>query len=75
MVSAAEGCENCGHVAGPHVLVSLCFAEVHEMPDIPVAGIMLCPECDCVTTWSIEGFPAPRMPDDSELAVIRAMVL
>lgn len=66
-----EGCENCPHPSDPHVLVTLDFDELAGLPDVPVAGVVLCPECDCVMTWSVTGFAAPEIPPEDELELLR----
>lgn len=68
------GCASCPHAADPHVLVALETGDVMGVRDIPVSGVMLCPVCPCVTTWSVAGYPAPEMPDPGFLAVIRDCV-
>lgn len=64
-------CGNCLHPVDPHVLVTTVLDTVHEIPDVPVAGVMLCPDCDCVMTWSAQGYPEPELPPDRELDLLR----
>lgn len=58
----------CGHLVDPHVLATL-YADVMD------GGLMFCPDCDCVQTWSAEGRPRPVMPPPSVVAEVRAAVL
>jgi hypothetical protein len=65
-----ETCD-CTHPFDPHVLVTLEAAEIAGVPDVPVAGVILCPQCDCAMTWSVSGWPEPGMPPPEDLAVVR----
>jgi hypothetical protein len=67
-------CDRCGHPFSPHVLVMLESAEVAGVPDVPVAGVIFCPDCDCVATWSIAGHPPSELPGPEELRRIRESV-
>jgi hypothetical protein len=35
---------------------------------------MICPECDCCLTWSVDGFQEPRPLQPGELRDLRAVV-
>lgn len=61
----------CAHPVDPHVLAATEYAPVAGIEDVPVAGIMLCPNCDCVMTWSVAGRPTPPLPSAADLARIR----
>lgn len=69
------GCLSCGHPYGPHVLGILAFGEIGSIENVPVSGLMFCPECDCTTLWSVEGYPEPEMPPAKDVAALRAAVL
>lgn len=61
-----DECPQCPHPFGPHAFVT---------GEAPLAGgIVLCPDCDCATTWSIEGRPKPAMPDPDVIATMRTAV-
>jgi hypothetical protein len=68
------GCGQCGHAYGPHVLAALAVSEVSGM-EIPVSGLMFCPQCDCTATWAVSGHPVPPRPAPEELAAIRKAVI
>lgn len=78
MTEPAEACTRCGCPAGPHNLVT-------TGPDPLHGGVILCPTpgCDCYATWSVSAsvrelhpeIPEhPRIPDQEEIASLRAMV-
>lgn len=64
----------CGHETDPHRIVALNFEAVAGAGGVPVDGVMLCPECDCVLTWSVEGRPAPEPLTPEELERVRKEV-
>jgi hypothetical protein len=55
----------------PHVLVMLEEGTVADVPGVPVAGVMLCPQCDCTMTWSVDGWPEPALPASWEIEILR----
>lgn len=70
-VGKGADCTQCGHPFGPHLFV--------VTGDGPLrGGVVLCnlQGCDCIGTWSAGGGTRDqvRMPDDEELAAIRAQV-
>lgn len=73
MTKLGETCD-CEHLVDPHVLVALAFDVVAGVPDVPVSGVMLCPVCDCVATWSVDGRPVPPMPSHKALAELRRRI-
>lgn len=58
--------EPCGHPLDPHVLVA--FGEPAD------GGLMFCPQCPCVSTWSVQGRPEPEMPPPDVVARYREAV-
>ena len=69
-VKRGERC-GCAHPFDPHVLVATEFGEVSSIENVPVAGVVLCPECECAMTWSVAGRPVPPMPAPWELDLLR----
>lgn len=69
-----DGCEYCGHSFSPHVLVAL-EAGMVANTEVPVGGIMLCPECDCVSTWAVDGHPVPPLPTPEFIRLVRETVI
>lgn len=67
-------CAYCPHPMDPHVLVALYSAELADVPDVPAAGVLFCPECGCTVTWSADGTAAPELPPAEQLAEIRNAV-
>jgi hypothetical protein len=72
-VERGETC-GCTHPFDPHVLVALEAAELAGVPDVPVAGVILCPVCECAMTWSVAGYPDPPMPAPREAELLRREV-
>lgn len=66
-----DTCSACMHALDPHVFVAIAFARVLDVEQVPVSGVVLCPECDCLSTWSIHDVPRPEMPPAQEVARIR----
>lgn len=64
-----EDCKICGHPFNPHVLVATLYSPEH-------GGLIFCPvpECECQSTWSLEGRELPYIPDDDTVAGLRALV-
>ena len=46
-------CTRCGHPLDPHELRSDCLVVLGGV-EVPVAGWMVCPQCDCWSTWSVD---------------------
>lgn len=61
-----DQCPTCAHEFAPHLFLAL--DEPHN------GGVVLCPvkECLCYSTWGINGAAPQRVPDDVELAALRA---
>lgn len=74
-------CTACSHPFDPHVLVPTQFTDLGSITpatygqprEVPVAGVMFCPACDCCTTWSVSGWPRPEMPPEREAGLLREM--
>jgi hypothetical protein len=64
-------CENCPHPMDPHAVVVLSHAGVGGVPDVPVAGVILCPDCACLALWSAMGYPEPEMPGWRQVEKLR----
>ena len=61
-----DGCQRCGHSMDAHVMLAF---------DDPLdGGLMFCPDCGCVMTWSAEGHPLPAMPLPHDVAEFREAV-
>lgn len=62
-----ELCAQCGHEFDPHVLVT-------TSEDAVDGGVMLCPVpgCLCWATWGYQKNPTKRVPDEAEIAALRA---
>jgi hypothetical protein len=59
----------CGCPLDPHVMVVLA-----EHEDARQGGLMFCPACGCVKTWSVQGWPRPVMPPPEDVAWYRTQV-
>ena len=73
MTKLGETCD-CRHPVDPHVLVAMAFDVVAGIPNVPVAGVMICPACDCIATWATDGRPPPPVPAPETLAELRQMI-
>lgn len=62
MTAAVQETCDCSHPMAPHVLVVTDYDDIGPVENVPVAGVVLCPHCDCVVTWSVAGYPEPDMP-------------
>lgn len=67
----AFDCSACLHPFDPHVLVALTFHKMLGVDEVPASGVVLCPECDCASTWSVAGVARPEMPPAQEVERIR----
>jgi hypothetical protein len=63
-------CSNCDHLFDAHALVTLKVTDMTGIGEVPAAGLVLCPDCSCVTTWSVDAYPAPTVPAE-QIAAIR----
>lgn len=57
-----ELCEQCGHSFPEHVFVAKEVRSIHGVEEVPVSGIVKCPEpgCGCCYTWDISGLPLDK---------------
>jgi hypothetical protein len=75
-----QDCAKCLHPFDPHVLVSTTETDVGEVQDVPVGGIILCPEpgCECFATWDVPQLGTQRedviIPTDEELISLRRYI-
>lgn len=62
-----DDCGECGHPFDPHIFV---IVEQNS-------GLYFCqdPDCTCVGTWSIHGFPKPEMPSPEIVEAFRREAL
>lgn len=70
---SSRPCDNCPHLFDPHLVVGLEEDAIAGVSGVPVAGVILCPECDCTTTWSVKGYALVLTAE--EKAEIRAELL
>ncbi|WP_203906171.1 hypothetical protein [Rhizocola hellebori] len=65
----SELCLQCGHPFDPHAIISTTGDPVD-------GGIMLCPrvDCQCYSTWGLDGGEARRIPDRVEVEIIREQI-
>ena len=73
MTKVGENC-TCTHPVDPHAIIPLEFDVILGVPDVPVAGVMLCPACDCTATWSVNGYPEPPLPAPEIVAELRRAI-
>lgn len=66
-----DDCPQCGHLFDPHMVIGI-KGDHQEGLSSENGGIILCPECDCYTTWSTSPGTRPTWsPDRFELEAIR----
>jgi hypothetical protein len=61
-------CTKCTHAFGRHVLMATMISPEH-------GGLIFCDRlgCLCQSTWSLEDEPMPYIPDEGEIAQLRAL--
>lgn len=62
-------CHLCGHPMLDHVLVA-------TGPEPMDGGVVICPvpNCQCYATWGTNDLPALEIPNEAEVAALRAKI-